>query len=54
MDHFYCGERWPDICFVLGLEKSSTYSSEYASSFSWPVAAHLSALVHLVTNGNVR
>jgi hypothetical protein len=38
---FYCGERAATICVVLGPEKSSTYSSEYASGFSEPCAAHL-------------
>lgn len=38
---FYCGERCPGICFVLGLKKSSTYSGEYASGFSRPAVAHL-------------
>ena len=38
-----CGERWPGIYCVLGHEKSSTYSIEYASGFSGPAAAHLPA-----------
>ena len=40
---FYCGERAATICVVLGPEKSSTYSSEYASGFLEPCAAHLPA-----------
>ena len=40
---FYCGKRSADICFVLGPKKSSTYSSEYASGFFEPCAAHLPA-----------
>jgi len=40
---FYYGERWSGIYFVLGPEKSSTYSSEYASGFSEPAAAYLPA-----------
>jgi hypothetical protein len=31
------------IGIILGPEKSSTYSSEYASGFSRPCAAHLAA-----------
>jgi len=44
----YCGERFVTIGIILGQEKSSTYSSEYASGFSrlapliWP---HLLRLV---------
>jgi hypothetical protein len=30
---FYCSKRSADICVVLGLKKSPTYSSEYASGF---------------------
>jgi hypothetical protein len=39
----YCGERFVTIGIILGQEKSSTYSSEYASGFSRPCAAHLAA-----------
>jgi len=31
------------ICVVLGPKKSSMYSSEYTSGFSWPAASHLAA-----------
>ena len=40
---FYCGERSTGICVVLGTKKPSTYSSEYASGFFEPCAAHLPA-----------
>jgi hypothetical protein len=45
---FYCGKRSADICVVLG-QKSSTYSSEYASGFFEPAASHLPASPSLAT-----
>ena len=50
---FYCGERSATICVVLGPKKSSTYSSEYASGFSGPVASHLAASPSPRHEGNV-
>jgi hypothetical protein len=50
---FYCDERSTTICVVLGLEKSSTYSGEYASGFSGPAASHLVALPSPRHEGNV-
>ena len=38
---FYGGKRFSDICVVLGSKKSSTYSSEYASSFFESAASYL-------------
>jgi hypothetical protein len=38
---------------VLGLKKSSTYSSEYASGFSRPAASHLAAPPSPRHEGNV-
>ena len=38
-----CGKRSASICVVLGSKKASTYSSEYASGFFEPCAAHLPA-----------
>ena len=40
---FYCGKRSASICVVLGPNKSSTYSSEYASGFFGHAASHLPA-----------
>lgn len=40
---FYSGKRSAGICVVLGPKNSSTYSSEYASGFFEPCAAHLPA-----------
>ena len=40
---FCHGKGSAGICVVLGPEKSSTYSSEYASGFSAPAASHLPA-----------
>ena len=40
---FYCGKRSASICVVLGLKKSSAYSSEYAFGFFEPAALHLPA-----------
>jgi hypothetical protein len=50
---FYCGERSATICVVLDSEKSSTYSSEYASCFSEPAASHLAAPLSPRHEGNV-
>ena len=40
---FCCGKRSAGLCVVLGPNKSSTYSSEYASGFFEPAALHLPA-----------
>jgi len=50
---FYCGEWSTTICVVLGPEKSSMYSSEYASCFSGPAASHLAASPSHRHEGNV-
>ncbi len=42
-----------DICVVLGSKKSSTYSSEYASSFSEPAVSHLPAPPSPLDEGHV-
>ena len=39
----YCGKRSIGICAILSPKKSSTYFSEYASSFFEPALAHLPA-----------
>ena len=40
---FYCAKRSVGIWVILSSEKSSTYSSEYASGFFELAASHLPA-----------
>ena len=40
---FLLRKRSAGICVVLGPNKSSTYSSKYASDFFEPAASHLPA-----------
>jgi hypothetical protein len=47
------GERSAAICVVLDQEKSSTYSSEYASGLSGPAASHLAKPPSPRYEGNV-